>query len=154
LRYIEKYYQGFMNESQKKEYSVLKNQRKNILKEDPGEWDGDICSFTMAKKYNPNLYEWYCKKSKIQYALSAVDDKIKDLEENVMECMEEKICNPGNCLVYRKPPTKYTSKLMYLVLEKSGRDNYYLFNLTTQKDKVKRHWKSIIKEFKQSEISE
>ena len=63
MKYIEKYYQKFMNEGQKKKYKSLKKDRVEVLKKDPGDWEGgDVCSFSVAKNSNPELHKWYVLK--------------------------------------------------------------------------------------------
>lgn len=144
-----------MTSNEKEKYLSLKKERNIIMKDDPGPWESeDICSFVEAKLSDPRLYEWYCKKSKIAYLIIGIDNKIKDLEETIFENMEEKICKSGNCLVFRNPKTDYDKSAIYLVLEKAGRDSYFLFNLITKKDKIKTNWKTIVKLFKKSDISE
>lgn len=154
MKYIEKYYQDFMNKDQKNKYKLLKQKRTKIIKKDPGEWKlGNVCSFTEAKRSNPELFKWYVLKSKINHKIYIVEDDIRDLELQIIENMEEKICNPGNMVIYRKPPTSYYKSLSFLVMEKSGRDSYLLFNSVNNR-LHKIHWKCLVKEYKLSEISE
>ena len=154
MKYIEKYYQGFMNKNQKKKYSSLKHERVNTLKEDPGDWEGgDICSFAEAQRSNPELHKWYVLKSKINHKIYLIEEDIRDLELETIESMEEKICKPGNLLVYRHANSDYYKKLSFLVMEKSGRDDYLLFNNVNSRF-YKVHWKRLIKNYKLSEISE
>ena len=82
-----------------------------------------------------------------------IEDEIRDLESQLIESMEAKICKIGNLVVYRNPGSPYGKTLSFLVMEKVGRDNYFLFNSTNNRfHKV--HWKRLVKNYKLSEISE
>ncbi len=154
MKYIEKYYQKFMNENQKIQYSDLKKKRVEVLKSDPGDWEGgDICSYSEAKNSNPELFKWYVLKSKINHRVWTVEEEIRDLELQLIEDMEEKICQPGNLIIYRNPGSPYNKTLSFLIMEQSGRDNYLLFNNINSRI-YKVHWKSIVKNYKLSKISE
>jgi len=154
MKYIEKYYQRFMSKDQKKKYDYLKKNRVEALKKDPGDWEGgDLCSFTVAKNSNPELFNWYVLKSKINHKVYLIEEEIRDLESQLIESMEEKICKIGNLVVYRNAPSPYYENLKLLIMEKSGRDNYLLFNNTNNRFH-KIHWKSLVKYYKLSEISE
>jgi len=154
MKYIEKYYQGFMSKDQKKEYNHLKKSRVEVFKKDPGDWEGgDICSFTVAKNSNPELFDWYVLKSKINHKVYLIEEEIRDLESQLIESMEEKICKIGNLVVYRNPGAPYYRTLSFLVMEKAGRDDYLLFNSTNNRI-YKVHWKQLVKNYKLSEISE
>ena len=143
-----------MNKNQEKNYKSLRQKRVKVLKKDPGDWDGgDICSFYEAKKSNPELHNWYIQKSKMNHKIYLIEEEIRDLESQLIESMEEKICKPGNLVVYRNPGSPYRKTLSFLVMEKAGRDNYFLFNSTNNRfHKV--HWKCLVKYYKLSEISE
>lgn len=143
-----------MNESLKDEYMSLKKERRDIISKDPGDYKGaDICSFPQSKLRNPELHKWYIEKSKINKKIYEIDDKISDLEERLVESMESKICKEGNILVPRNPKTKYAKRLSFLVIGKFGRDRYELFNNISKKFAIV-HWKCLVKNYKQSEISE
>ena len=143
-----------MNENQKNNYKLLRQKRVEALKTDPGDWSGGgLCSFCEAKKSNPELHDWYVQKSKMNHKVYLIEEEIRELESQLIESMEEKICKPGNIVVYRNTPTPYYKNLNFFLMEKSGRDDYLLFNSTNNRfHKV--HWKSLVKNYKLSEISE
>ena len=144
-----------MTEPHKKEYIELKKERLEIIKNDPGPWpEGKkIYSYSESKTKNPELHEWYVKKSKINYKLCNIDQAVTDLEEKVIESMEASICKEGNILVLRKPGSKYLKTVSYIVLGKHSRDRYELYNNNSQ-NFVNVNWKKIIKNYKLSKISE
>ena len=143
-----------MSKDQKKKYNYLKENRVKAIKKDPGDWEGgDLCSFTVAKNSNPELFSWYVLKSKINHKVYLIEEDIRDLELQIIESMEEKICKPGNLVVRRRTASSYYKSLSFLVMEKSGRDSYLLFNSVNNR-LHKIHWKFLVKEYKLSEISE